>query len=110
MTLDPKHLREICEKATPGIWVAHKPTADMHAVRKPSGGIIADVGYSGTEKQDIANAEYIETFNPQTIRELLDRLDALEGFLGLISHLKYGNKIDIKAISGGAKLLLEKAK
>ncbi len=97
MTLDITHLNKVTDAAI------EFENLNIH---------IGDEGFDlhKLAMKSAALHHFRNAFNPQTARALLDRLEQLENFIGLISHLKYSDKVDIEAISGGAKLLLEKEK
>lgn len=75
---DHTELRRKAEAATPGPWSLSQATETLHAIRNAERRIIADVGYSGSEKQDVTNGEYIAAACPATVIALLDEINALK--------------------------------
>jgi hypothetical protein len=79
MTIDLKKLREVAEKATPGPWLYRGKSASFHSL--PEEGTAYTYGPSIMEPEDNLlkdqDAEFIATFNPQTILALLDAYEAI---------------------------------
>ena len=84
MTIDINKLRRLAQAATPGPWyVTGKLTRYVEA--RIDGGLIQEVAACGPTKADggygpqqEANVRLIAAANPDTISELLDRLEAAE--------------------------------
>jgi hypothetical protein len=80
-----ERLREVARAATPGPWLWCP--WDLHptqrrvtvAVFNEAEDLVADVRPEGERERDMADAEYIATFDPPTVLALLDRLEAAEG-------------------------------
>ncbi len=73
--MDPKELREIAKKATPGEWRL------VDCEESPGCGnvwVIGPTTHCLIFAQPIADARFIATFNPQKVRELLDKLETAE--------------------------------
>jgi hypothetical protein len=73
--IDPKELRELAQKATPGPWYVSAPAEqtvwyDIKDRRYP----IADTSGGFT---DDGNAEFIAAANPAVVLSLLDEIDML---------------------------------
>ena len=80
MTLDPDHLRRVAEAATPGRWlVTHDPMGthvetDLDHMGRIVKGSSLDRGAEFVEQ----DAAHIAAFDPPTVLELIDRLEAAE--------------------------------
>jgi hypothetical protein len=102
MTQDLKHLRAICEAATPGPWTAFpKPKYSEWHVSVPIEGSgfrrgLFDDGCPTDRPQ--ADCEFIAAFNPQAVRELLDRLELVEHALADMTNVADISKGYIEAV------------
>jgi len=71
------HLRAICDAATQGGW--HSP--GLHEVHDHKHTIIADCSFWSDDDMHVTpeeaqrNADYIATFDPPTVRRLLDLIE-----------------------------------
>src|ERR1700761_4373601 len=72
---DLKKLREVALAATPGPWSRNIPPAS-HYPTIFAGRNTHVLALTATNKQVEANAEFVTTFNPQTILALLDAYEA----------------------------------
>lgn len=75
MTIDTTKLRELAQKATPGMWGIAPLPGQEHYVQAETGELLFR-GY-GEKSQGKANADFVCAANPATVLALLDEIDRL---------------------------------
>lgn len=81
MTDNLPHLRSLAEAATPGPWFVaedYDPERPMPSFDEVIEYVAEDHIAASPALDYRPNAEFIATFNPQTVLQLLDRLEAAE--------------------------------
>jgi chromosome segregation ATPase len=68
-----EHLRELCEKATPGPWEWQPATSHCDDCVVAKTGFIIEGNIFNAD-----NARYIEKVSPDVVREMLDRIESAE--------------------------------